>query len=235
MQLNGISHVYVGAGATYWWTGDVKWDYKPFLGNPNFKLIKSVNGAYLFELSYYNPDIVFLDDFTKKSLTEIGWRSGSQGNGFGNATITSVDQKLTLMLNSTKIVEEDWFYAFWIYREIYAWTPSNVTITFSLNASSGFNHIDDMALIISNVSYNKSITISVNDNGFFWLCNPNPNITIRMGSFAGNFSFNLSTLWQQAYNSTLPTPFILEIMNFDADAITNIAYIDFVNVTCQEG
>jgi len=235
MQLHGISHVYVGARATHWWLGDFKWDYKPFLGNPNFGLIKNVNNAYLFGLSYYDPDIIFLDDFTYDSLTETGWNNWSQGDGFGNATITSVNGKTSLMLNSTKIIEENWFYAFWIYREIYFWTPSNVTLTFSLNASSGFNHIDDLAFIISNVSHNKSITISVNDDGFFWLCNPNPNITIRTRNFAGNFSYNLSLLWQQAYNSTLPNPFTLKIMNFDADAVTSTAYIDFVKITCQEG
>lgn len=234
MQLHGIPYVYVGSGATHWWIGDVKWDHKPFLGNPNFKLVKNVGGAYLFELSYSDPSIVFLDSFAHDSLTETGWNNCSDGDGYVNTTMYSINGNTALMFNSTKILNGNWFYVFWIYREIYLWTTSNVTLTFSVNASSGFNHIDDLAFIISNTSHNRSITISVNDNGFFWLCNSNPNITIRTSNFSGTFSYNLSTLWQQAYNSTLPTPFVLEIMNLDADGVTNSAYIDFVKVACSK-
>jgi hypothetical protein len=54
MSSFGITHVYVGSVATYWWVKAYRWDPQLFLNSPNFRLIKRIGGAYLFQVSYEN-------------------------------------------------------------------------------------------------------------------------------------------------------------------------------------
>jgi hypothetical protein len=55
MKSFGITHVYVGSVATYWWVRDYRWNPQLFLSSPNFRLIKRIGEAYLFQVSYENP------------------------------------------------------------------------------------------------------------------------------------------------------------------------------------
>ena len=52
MKSFGITHVYVGSVATYWWLKAYRWNPQLFLSNPNSRLVKRIGGAYLFQVSY---------------------------------------------------------------------------------------------------------------------------------------------------------------------------------------
>jgi hypothetical protein len=54
MKSFGITHVYVGSVATYWWVRAYRWNPQLFLSSPNFRLIKRIGEAYLFQVSYEN-------------------------------------------------------------------------------------------------------------------------------------------------------------------------------------
>lgn len=54
MKSFGITHVYVGSAATYWWVRAYRWNPQLFLSSPNFRIIKRIGEAYLFQVSYEN-------------------------------------------------------------------------------------------------------------------------------------------------------------------------------------
>jgi hypothetical protein len=54
MKSFGITHVYVGSVATYWWLKAYRWNPQLFLSDPNSRLVKRIGGAYLFQVSYEN-------------------------------------------------------------------------------------------------------------------------------------------------------------------------------------
>jgi len=46
----------------------------------------------------------------------------------------------------------------------------------------------------------------------------------------GHYDFNLSEIWNEAHNSSLPDRFFLQILNYDLDGIENVAYVDSVEI-----
>ena len=55
MKSFGITHVYVGSVATYWWIKDYMWNYRLFLDNKHFQLVRQTGKAYLFKVLYEAP------------------------------------------------------------------------------------------------------------------------------------------------------------------------------------
>lgn len=235
MKDLNITNVYVGSGVSPWDRWIHKWNPKLFLGNPNFRLVKNFDDAYLFEFKeYVNPDVVFLDDFEYTIWNQNGWRNNFVGNGLGNVNITAGfghvgSGCLTITAQAVPTVWE-WKYAYWVGREIFVLNNSDVTLSFQLKATEGFGGKDTFAVLISNVHRNQSMVITT-PNGVY----ESYAYAISLDEFEGFFEFNgsrsLSKLWHQRFSSSLPNPFILELVNWDFDGVENVAYIDDVKVT----
>lgn len=238
MLYYNVTHVFVGSHSTYWVNTNSRWNQKTFLGNPNFKPVKNFGNSSLFKLSYSDPNIVFLDEFNYENLTDMGWVTSNIGDGVGEAVITSVYGESYLKINSTcrtnERVDSLYFYETRVSREFYPWATSDVTLSFNINLTSGFNYMDTFAIVISNIYLNRSITIAT-PNSVFQLLDPENTKTFTIENPAGDFSFNLSRLWRQAYNGTLPNECYLQIRNIDFDGVANIAVIDSIEITYQKG
>jgi hypothetical protein len=107
---------------------------------------------------------------------------------------------------------------------------SDVTLSFYLNATEGFHGKDTFAVFVSNVYRNQSMIIATPNSVYESYVH-----AISLGRSEGYFEFkgsnSLSTLWRQMFNSSLPSTFILELVNLDFDGINNIAYIGNIKVT----
>ena len=119
-------------------------------------------------------------------------------------------------------------YALTLSHKIFTWSSSNVTLSFYLNATKGFHKDDGVAIAISELAGNRSIYFATPGSIF-----TNFNSTVKLSGFQGFFSFNLSRLWNEAYNSTLPRAFILEVISYDSDGIENVAYISSITIACK--
>lgn len=232
MQHWNVSHVFVGVKVIYWMFGNYGWNSELFLGNPNFKLIKNFGDAYLFELEEYNPDIVLLDDFEYANWGQNGWQSDSFGNGLGNVTVATDSgyngsRCLRITAQSVPTIREwELKYAYWISREIFVLNNSDVALSFYLDATEGFRESDTFAVLISDVEHGQSMVITT-PNGVF---DGAPG-AITMDSRQGLFSYDLSRKWQQVFNSSLPSSFVLQFLNYDFDGIENLVYIDNITIT----
>ncbi len=229
-----ISHVYVGSDAAYWWFERYKWNPTLFLGNPNFRLVKNFGNSYLFQLEYTHPNVVFSDDFEHTLWNENGWHVGTDGNGVGNTNTTTDsdhDGAKSLRITAKAVyTPSEWKYANKISREVFVSNNSDVTLSFCLNATEGFNNKpplnDTFAVFISNIYRNQSLVFTT-PNGVY----ENYACTVQLTSHEGNFTCDLSTKWQQMFDAFLPNSFILEFVNYDFDGVENVAYIDNVEVT----
>ena len=230
MQNLSISHVFVGSDAAYWWFEKQKWNPLLFLGNPNFNMTKNFGNAYLFEFDYTDPDTVFLDDFEHLNWTDYGWQTYSVGNGLSNVTIANssdiVSEKQLEITSQAVYTVTELKHATYVVRDFYVPTASNVSLSFHLNATTGFNGKDTFAIVVSNICRNQSIIIST-PNGYYDDYSP----LVELESSEGEFKFNLTSIWTQFFNSSFPTTFVMEFTNWDFDGINNSAYIDNITVT----
>jgi hypothetical protein len=232
MQNLSISHVYVGSNAAYWWFEQRKLNPLLFLGNPNFNLVKNFGTAYLFAFNYSAPQVVFFDDFAHERWDEFGWQAYSYGNGAGNVTITNSSKQGSEVLKitaETAYTVEDMRYAYCVTRKMFVQNNSDISFSFYLNATEGFNGKDTFAFIISNVFRNQSIIITT-PGGVYENYARAVSLPGREGFFEFNGSKSLSSLWRQWYNSTLPSTFILEMVNYDLDGVKNTAYVDDIKI-----
>jgi hypothetical protein len=230
MENFNVTNIYVASGVGSWDDGKHKWDPKLFLGNPNFKLVKKVGDAYLFQFDYINPNIVFFDDFEHVPWNKYGWQTHSYGNGLGNVTITTdfgYDSQGCLKITAQVIYTiTEWRYTRYVFREIFVQNNSDVTFSFYLNATEGFHGQDHFAVLISNIYRNQSIVITTP----VWIYDGYA-YAISLSKNEGLFEIPLSNLWRQMFNSSVPNPFILEFVNYDFDGIENVAYVDNIMVT----
>jgi len=233
MKHFNITHVYVGSSTTAHDMYSHKWSPAPFLQNPNFDLVNKVGNAYLFAFSYKYPEVVFQDDFEYESPTETGWEfyvaKECEETGFGEATISSnhaYHGSKSLMITAKK--DKEGYYVCWVSKKVHVWNASNVTLSFYLNATSGFhNDLDHSAIMVADTSLQRTITLST----------PYANISseyIELSDSQGFFEFNLSEIWYQEYNSTLPTDFYIRLENFDADGIKNTVFFDYITLVCND-
>jgi len=235
MQSLSISHVFIGSYVAYY---DIPSNWVPelFLGNPNFKLVKNFGMAYLFELNYTDPNVVFWDDFEYEVWNRNLWRVFSVGQGLGNVSIAEAygynGSKCLKIASEMQPTVLDWYYAYGVSREIFVSNASEVRLSFYLNATQGFSRKDTFAVLISNVYRNQSLVVATtNPYGVY----ENYVGAVVLNGAEGFFEFkgnqSLSALWQERFNSTLPNQFILEFVSWDLDGIENIAYIDNVQIT----
>jgi len=229
MQKLGISHVFIGASAGYWLFEQRKWDALLFLGNPNFRLVKNFSKAYLFEFNYSAPHVIFFDDFAHENWDEFGWQTCSYGNGVGNVKVTnSSDRALKITAEAFYSINEI-RYVYCVERKFFVQNNSDISLFFYLNATEGFNGKDTFAFVISNISRNQSIIIAT-PGGVYENYARAVSLSGREGYFEFNGSRSLTALWRQWYNSSLPSTFILEMVNYDLDGVKNIAYVDDIKI-----
>lgn len=231
MQKYDISHVFVGAAATGWWIQDFTWNPLLFLGNPNFNVVANFGGAYLFNYTYVNPNVAFTDSFENANWSATGWQAKSEGAGQGNVTTTADAQSNSRHLRMTAqaaYTVSEWQCATCISRKIFVLNDSNVNLSFCFNATEGFSGKDTFAAIVSNVNSNQTYVITT-PNGVYENYQHSKSLTASAGSYA--FNDSISTLWNHAYNSSLPNPFMLEFVNWDFDGVENVAYLNNVTVT----
>jgi len=232
MKHFNITHIYVGSSTTAHEMYKHKWNPQSFLQNPNFDLVKKVGNAYLFAFSCKYPEVAFQDDFEYDSPDETGWEIYTypeyEGTGFGEATISSnhtYHGNKSLLITAKR--DKEWYYACSIYKNVHLWDTSNVTLSFYLNATSGFNNdLDHSAVIVTDTSRQRAITLSTSYAHI-------SSEYIELPDSQGFFEFNLSEIWNQKHNSTLPTDFSIYLKNFDADGIKNVVFFDYIQLMCN--
>jgi hypothetical protein len=233
MKRFNVTHVYVGYTVSPWDNYRHRWNSMLFLGNPNFELVKNFGDVYIFQLNVTDPNIIFSDDFEHMNWNDNKWRIYDNGFGLGNTTIISSNENgsersLKIAAKAVYTVWE-WKYIRYISREFFVQDNSDVTFSFYLNATEGFNDQDSFAVFVSNIYRNQSMIITT-PNGVY----ENYANAISLNSTEGFFEFkgnsSLSELWRGMFNSSLPSSFILEFANLDFDGIENIAYIDNIEI-----
>jgi len=233
MKHFNITHVYIGSSTTAHDMYRHKWNPAPFVDNPNFDLVNKTGSAYLFAFSCKYPEVAFQDDFEYESPLETGWEfyvaKECEGMGFGEATISSdhaYHGNRSLMITAKR--NKEGYYVCGVYKKVYAWDASNITLAFYLNATSGFdNDLDHSVVIVADASWQRQITLST----------PYANISLEYIQFPdsqGLFEFNLREIWYQKYNSTLPTDFYICLQNFDANGVENIVFFDYITLVCND-
>lgn len=235
MKHSNLTNIYVASGVGSWDGGKHKWNPMLFLGNPNFKYMKNFGDAYLFQFNYMDPGMVFFDDFEHTLWNENGWQAYFDGNGLGNATITTTfgynGSRSLRTTAQTVYTPSEWKYATHVLREVFVQNNSDVTLSFYLNATEGFHNKssfnDTFAVFISNIYRNQSLVFTTSsgvykDYAYAILLEDQPE---------GPFSFDLAILWREKFNPSFPNPFILEFVNYDFDGVENVAYIDNITVT----
>ena len=234
MQFWNISHIFVGANVVYGMYGNPKWNADLFLGNPNFRLVKCFNDAYLFKLEEHDPDSVFLDDFEYMNWSQNKWLNETLGIGLGNISITDShgyggSRSLRITAQAMPTLDQwELKYAYITKREVFVANKSDTTLSFYLDATEGFGGNDTFAVMISDMQSTQSMVITT-PKGVY---DGYPN-AITLDGRQGIFSINLSTKWEQLFSSPLPSSFVLQFANYDFDGIKNVAYIDNVQVVSR--
>lgn len=196
-----------------------------FLGNPNFKLAKNVGKAYLFEVNEnIDSSLIFMDDFEYNDLNTNGWlASASSNEGLGYANITT--ELSHNGVHSLKIVAKSLDKEFWysVQRMIYVPSANNVTLSFYVNATRGYDNWDTLMIIVSDQSWTKQLFFTTNSNY------SGPSLIVLPTS-QGVCQFNLSEIWKKVYSSAQPTSFYFQVLNYDSDGVENMAYLDSISL-----
>jgi hypothetical protein len=233
MRYWNISYIFVGTNSVQSNPDSPNWKPELFLGNPNFKLVKNFNSSCLFKVDNYDTSFAFMDDFEFASPGLNLWGNNFLGNGLGSVTTISagVNGSKSLAISAQvmpKTSGGDFEYRYWVERDVFVSDNSDTTLSFYLNATKGFSGKDTFAVLISNTQKSQTIVITT-PNGVY---QGYPSATTLDG-YHGLFSYNLSKMWQQTFNSSLPHMLVLQLVNYDFDGVPNIAYIDNIAVTSK--
>jgi hypothetical protein len=192
-------------------------------------LAKKFGDAYLFHLNYTDTDSVFYDDFEHTDWEEDGWQTGYYGNGLGNVAIATdfgyLSQRSLRITTQAMYSLSEWKYARYVSREVFVSNDSDVVLSFYLKATEGFHGEDAFAVVVSNIYRNQSMIVTTPHGVYEDYAN-----TKTLEGFEGLFSCDLTVSWRQFFDSSLPSTFILEFVNWDFDGIRNVAYVDNVNI-----
>ena len=227
-----ITHVFLGSRAVRYW-GKVefeenqKWDPMLFLGNPNFRILKNIGGSHLFNVSHQNPNIVFQEDFEYLNLTQMRWRFAEMENGNYNLTIVHDESDNHLLRVWAERNESSrWLYSCWLNRKVYLWSSLNVNLSFHLNASS-VNAPNTVSISIFDADRQRHITFatpSVLYNNQTWI--------VELNSTCGDFSYDMSDIWETTFDEPLPNIIIIELatVNVDNSSPTDV-FFDNITIT----
>jgi hypothetical protein len=231
LSTMNVTHIYVGSKCTplplvvRGEAREYKWDPHLFLGNPNFRLVNKVGNAYLFEFRLADPQVVLADSFEYANLDQGGWQIEECGDGRGSVIITqdiTFDGSRNLRLYAKS---EGEYYRIGIWRRVYVPDPSNVTLSFHLEATTGFGPKDALMVVISDTRWDKRLHFTTN------VGIPVGYAPTHLPSPEGYFEFNVSRLWEDLHNEQLPRSFYISILNYDADGIRNMAHVDAVAIS----
>ncbi len=198
-------------------------------------MVKKIGDAFLFEVAYKKPNVVFEESFEYENIFNMGWEfqeteeNLNNGTGYLNTTFSKYvyDGQRSAVITAKK--DAGVFYADWMYRKVYVWNASNIDFCFYINASEGFHPPDGVSIYIYDQSWERCVRFMTPDQPF-----SGNESTILLQKSVGFFKFNLSRIWVQRYNSTLPTAFFVVIQNVDFDGTENIAYIDHIRVEVND-
>lgn len=221
--MNG-SYIFTGSRAVYGYT---QWDATLFLGNPNFKLVKRVGNSYLFKILSTDYELVFRDDFEYGNLTDENWifyiPKECKGNGTGYAILSSEYAShgaYSLMITAQKT--RGWYYANWVYRKVRLPETANTTLSFHMNSNCS-SSCDFMAIIISDELWENKVYFTTPS------LHPSEDM-IKLSAPQGSFQFNLSQIWHEKFNSTLPNLIYIEIQIADFDGIRDVGFVDYITI-----
>jgi hypothetical protein len=233
MRYWNITYIFVGSHVAYTSVNPPEWVPELFLGNPNFKLVKNFGDSYLFKVEESNPNVIFMEDFEHANWDQNLWKNYSWGKGLGNATISnsvgsSGSKQLEITAQALPIPGQwELQYSYRVERDIFvASNSTEVTLSFYLAALKGFSGNDTFALVIADTNHTQRIVFTT-PNGVY----PDyPGVTV-LNSPESMFSYSLSEIWENMFNSSLPQRFVLQLVNYDFDGVPNIAYVDNITVT----
>ena len=224
-----ITHIFLGSNVAFsngefsWWNPEL------FIGNPNFKLVQNFSNSYLFELDAADSMVSFFDDFDHADWSQNRWVCNQTGYGVGNVSITGTAGSKELMITAQASPSAyDWEpkYAYFVEKKLFSENNTDVSLSFYLNATSGFSGKDTFAVMVSNLQQSQAIVLSTQDGIF-----QNYSGTTAIDGTQGIFSYDLSKLWQQAYGSSLPETAVLRFVTYDFDGNQNIVHLDNITVT----
>ncbi len=215
-------YIFIGSTAM---AGTAKWDATMFLGNPHFKVVKKVGNSYLIEILSTDPGLVFREDFEYGNLADGDWiyhvAGECVGNGTGQAVISSQYAKhgtSSFMMTAKKT--RGWYYANWIYRKVLLPRTVNATLSFYVDANCSSSY-DFIAIIISDELWKNKVYLTTPN------LHPSENM-IQLSAPREFFTFNLSQIWHEKFNSTLPNSIYLEIQMADFDGIRDVGFVDYI-------
>jgi hypothetical protein len=118
----------------------------------------------------------------------------------------------------------------YVQRQFFVPNDSDVTLFFDYNATQGFQNGDTFAVLVSNISRNRSLILTT-PNGI----HANYTNSILLDKPEGHCELkglnSLSALWLDRFHSSFPASFYLEFVNYDHDGVENVVCVDNVNVT----
>jgi len=234
LKSNNITHVYIGSKSTALpliirgSSIPTKWNPYLFINNPNFKLVKRIGNAFLFECLLVDPRMVLMDGFEYDNLDYGGWKVVEQGNGTGSSAIVDEcafegSRSLLLRVRSEKA-------PYWlsVLRPVHLYDSSNVTMSFYVNAVKGFGPKDALMIIISDTHWNRQLYFTTNPRV------PLKYMSVHLPSNKGYFEFNISKLWKDVHGEQLPASLFIQVLNYDEDCVENVAYIDAIGLSINK-
>jgi hypothetical protein len=237
MKGFGVKHLYIGSRDSWWPGVEYKWYPKFFLDNPNFRLVKRFGEAHFFEVLYVDPDLVFAEDFSSGDIEEEGWTfyvpEYLEGSGKGDVAIESGaapggtnSARLSARKNSGD------FYWTSIAKAVYLGggidEEYHVEISFGLRAAEGLGLGDDVILVISDGDWQRQLYFVLPPGtGAHW----KPELQVLLPQAVAWNQLDLSQLWQDIHGSSLPDSFYVQVINYDADGISNVAYFDYISIS----
>ena len=205
-----ITHVFVGGPH---FPGRPDWDGLGLWSNPNFKLLKKVGDAYVFEIVSYDPYKMFYDGFEGYGLVDRGWRITEMG--LGDCEVIDgfyyAPGRRGLLIHVQKADQGSSCYTVILSKEVVVWRTKDLFLSFFLNMSD-LDPGDGVRICIWSPDLSRRIAI----------CNPGSwmeyqNCTFPILDHTGYYTINVSSLWLSCFNSDLPMRFFLTISCDDCD------------------
>jgi hypothetical protein len=112
----------------------------------------------------------------------------------------------------------------WFYRMVYLPAEAgNVELSLYLDSLTDFPDYDGFSLIICNEDFTRQLFIST------W----NRTDALRLFNTPGFYEIDLSSLWFNRFNASLPRRFFLQAEVYDSSETENFFFVDSLNVAFQ--
>jgi hypothetical protein len=234
MKYHNITHIFIGSSAVSWNIGNVEWNARFLIDNPNFKLIKNIGNSYLFKVLYESPEKVFQDTFNYENLTENRWTTYVPPElleaGSGEASCYNEYANNTSLRFTAQKNHDASFYWCSIYKDVHIGEyhfPHNIKLRFLIKLASGYCQNDGLQVIISSLNWKQQAYLVTSRN---LPVKQELSFTINQDGIG---EFNLSEIWESLYGIPLPNDFHLQLANCDTDSIQNLAYVSDISISLE--